>query len=200
MQIFKPVGLILILVSLMAIFGCQKKDEVETKVEAEKPSRVIDVSEVTTVMTVQEINLEERLFTLTYEGMNEIVVEAAEDLTGIEEIKVGDKVKVTYLTSTAMYVTSPDKERPPVSESSVVEVDSKDGKPRKVTVHIVEETSIVEAIDVENRTAVLKGPDGKIRTIDVADEVQNLENVKIGDQVVLQRTVAVAVDISKVEE
>jgi uncharacterized membrane protein (UPF0127 family) len=184
----------------MAIFGCQKKDEVETKAEAEKPSRVIDVSEVTTVMTVEEINLEERLFTLTYEGMNEIVLEAAEDLTGIEEIKVGDKLKVTYLTSTAMYVTSPDKERPPVSESRMVEVDSKDGKPRKVTVHIIEETSIVEAIDVENRTAVLKGPDGKIRTIEVADEVQNLENVKVGDQVVLQRTVAMAVDISKVEE
>ena len=198
MQIFKPVGLILILVALMAIFGCQKKEEVETKVE--KPSRIIDVSEVTTVMTVEEINLEERLFTLTYEGMNEIVLEAADDLTGIEEIKVGDKVKVTYLTSTAVYVTSPDKERPPVSESRIVEVSTKDGKPRKMTVDIIEETSIVEAIDLENRTAVLKGPDGKISKIDVADEVQNLENVKVGDQVVLQHTVAVAVDISKVEE
>ena len=55
MQVFKSVVLILILVSLMAIFGCQKKDEVETKAEAEKPSRVIDVSEVTTVMTVEEM-------------------------------------------------------------------------------------------------------------------------------------------------
>ena len=198
MQIFKSVVLILIIVSLMAIFGCQKKDEVVTKVE--KPSRVIDVSEVTTVMTVEEINLEERLFTLTYEGMNEIVVEAEEDLTGIEEIKVGDKVKVTYLTSTAFYVTSPDKERPPVSESRIVEVTSKDGKPRKMTVDIIEKTSIIEAIDLENRIAVLKGPDGKISKIDVDDEVQNLENVKVGDQVVLQHTVTVAVDISKVEE
>ncbi len=198
MQIFKPVGLILILVLLMAIFGCQKKDEVETK--AEKPSRVIDVSEVTTVMTVKEIDLEERLFTLTYEGMNEIVMEAAEDLTGIEKIKVGDKVKVTYLTSTAVYVTSPDKERPPVSESRIVEVSSKDGKPRKVTVDIIEETSIVEAIDLENRTAVLKRPDGTVETIEVSDEVKNLENVKVGDQVVLQHTETIAVDISKVEE
>ena len=200
MQIFKPMGIILMLVLLLVVFGCQKKDEVEVKPEAEKPSRVLDISEVTTIMTVQEVNLPERLFTLTYEGQNEMVVEAADDLTGIEDIKVGDKVRVTYLKSTAVFVTSPDAERPPVTESRVVQVSSKDGKPRKVTVDIKEETSIVEAIDVENRTATLKGPDGKVSTINVSDEVQNLENVKIGDQVVLQTTESVAVDISKVVE
>ncbi len=200
MQIFKPLGIVLMLVLLLVVFGCQKKDEVEVKPEAEKPSRVIDLSEVTTVMTVSEINLEERLFTLNYEGMNEIVVEAAEDLTGIEKIKVGDKVKVTYLTSTAVYVTSPDKERPPVSESRIVEVDSKDGKPRKVTVDIKETVSTVEAIDAVKRTATLKHADGRIENIEVSDEVKNLENVKVGDQVVTQFTETVAVDITKVEE
>ena len=200
MQIFKPMGIILMLVLLLVVFGCQTKDEVEVKPEAEKPSRVLDISEVTTIMTVQDINLAERLFTLTYEGQNEMVVEAAEDLKGIEDIKVGDKVRVTYLKSTAVFVTSPDAERPPVTESRVVQVSSKDGKPRKVTVDIKEETSIVEAIDVENRTATLKGPDGKVVTINVSDEVKNLENVKVGDQVVLQTTESVAVDITKVVE
>lgn len=200
MQIFKSFVILSILVALLAVFGCQKKDEIETKAEAEKPSRVIDISEVTTEMTVKDINLAERLFTLTYDGMNEIVLEAADDLTGIENIKVGDKVNVTYLTSTAVYVTSPDAERPPITESRVVEVDSKDGKPRKVTVEIVEKTFIVEAIDLENRTATLKHPDGKIETVKVSDELKNLENVKIGDQVVMQYTQSVAVDISKIEE
>ena len=199
MQIFKPVVVVFILIALLSIFGCQTKDEAEVKPEAEKPSRIIDVSEVTTIMTVKEINLEERLFTLTYEGMNEIVVEAAEDLTGIEEIKVGDKVSVTYLASTAMYVQAPDAERPPVVESKIVEVDSKDGKPRKVKVDIIEETFTVEGIDVENRKATLKGPDGKVSTVDVHKDVQNLENVNIGDQVIMQRTESIAVDIKKVE-
>jgi len=120
-------------------------------------------------------------------------------LKGIEEIKVGDKVSVTYLTSTVVYVTSPDAEKPPVTESRIVEVDSKDGKPRKVTVDIIEKTSTVMAIDVANRKATLKGPDGKIQNIDVSDEVENLENVKVGDLVVHQVTETVAVDISKVE-
>jgi hypothetical protein len=86
---------------------------------------------------------------------------------------VGDKVSVTYLSSKAVYVTSPDKDRPPVASSRSVEVDSKDGKPRKFTVDIVEKTSTV---------------------------VENLENVKVGDQLVYQFTEAVAVDITKVEE
>ena len=201
MQIFKPMGIILMLVLLLVVFGCQKKDEVEVMPEAEKPSRVLDISEVTTIMTVQDINLAERLFTLTYDGMNEMVVEAAEDLTGIEEIKVGDKVRVTYLKSQAVYVTAPDEDRPPVSESRVVQVGSKDGKPRKVTVDIVETTEVVESIDLENRVAILKSmKDGSLDTVKVSDELKNLENVKVGDQVVLQSTESVAIDISTVVE
>jgi hypothetical protein len=187
------------LFSLIALFSCEKKEEMKTDTE-EKPSRVIDVSEVTTIMTVKEIDLPTRLFTLDYGDGNVIVVEAAADLEGIETIKVGDKVSVTYIRSKAVYVTSPDMERPAIASSRTVEVDSKDGKPRKLTVDIKEETSIVEAIDYETRMATLRRPDGKVETIEVSDEVRNLENVKVGDQVVLQLTEAIAVDIAKVEE
>jgi hypothetical protein len=183
---------------MISLFGCEKKEEV--KVEAEKPSRVLDLSEITTVMIVKQIDLPLRLFTLDYGDGNEIVVEAAPDLEGIESIKVGDKVSVTYLHSQAVYVTSPDEDRPPVASSRSVEVDSKDGKPRKFTVDITEKTSIVMAIDVENRTATLKDHEGNVKTIQVHPEVTNLENVNIGDQVVYQVTEAVAVDITKVEE
>jgi hypothetical protein len=183
---------------MISLMSCEKKEEM--KVEAEKPSKVMDLTEVTTVMIVKNIDLSTRLFTLDYGDGNEIVVEAAPDLEGIESIKVGDKVSVTYLKSTAVYVTSPDKDRPPVASSRSVEVDSKDGKPRKFTVDIIEKTSTVMAIDAEKRTATLKDHEGKIENIEVADDVQNLENVKVGDQVITQVTEAVAVDITKVEE
>ena len=73
-------------------------------------------------------------------------------------------------------------------------------KPRKFTVDIIEKTSTVEAIDLATRKVTLKDHEGKVQTIEVADDVQNLENVKVGDQVVYQFTEAVAVDITKVEE
>jgi len=185
---------------MISLFGCEKKEEVKMEAETEKPSRVLDLNEVTTTMIVKEIDLPHRLFTLDYGEGNEIVIEAAEDLTGLEKIMVGDKVKVTYVTSTAVYVTSPDSDRPPVASSQSVEVDSKDGKPRKLKVDILEKTSTVLALDLATRTATLKDHEGNIQTIQVDPSVENLENVKVGDQVVYQFTEAVAVDISKVEE
>jgi Cu/Ag efflux protein CusF len=191
---------LVILVLMISLFGCEKKDEAKMEAEAEKPSKVLDLTEVTTVMIVKEIDLPQRLFTMDYGDGNEIVVEAAPDLDGIEKIKVGDKVNITYLSSKAVYVTSPDEDRPPVASSTSVEVDSKDGKPRKFTVDIVEKTSTVEAIDLATRKVTLKDHEGKVHTVEVAADVENLENVKVGDQLVYQFTEAVAVDITKVEE
>ena len=198
MKLFNLSVFVIILLLMISLMSCEKKEEM--KVEVEKPSRVMDLTEVTTVMVVKQLDLSTRLFTLDYGDGNEIVVEAAPDLAGIESIKVGDKVSVTYLKSTAVYVTSPDEDRPPVASSRSVEVDSKDGKPRKFTVDIIEKTSTVLAIDAEKRTATLKDHEGKVQNIEVADDVKNLENVKVGDQVVTQVTEAIAVDISKVEE
>ena len=198
MKLFNLSVFVIILLLMISLMSCEKKEEM--KVEVEKPSRVMDLTEVTTVMVVKQLDLSTRLFTLDYGDGNEIVVEAAPDLAGIESIKVGDKVSVTYLKPTAVYVTSPDEDRPPVASSRSVEVDSKDGKPRKFTVDIIEKTSTVLAIDAEKRTATLKDHEGKVQNIEVADDVKNLENVKVGDQVVTQVTEAIAVDISKVEE
>jgi len=193
---------VLIVVFLASLIACQKKEESKAEksdTETTKPSKVLDLTEVTTVMTVKDIDLPHRLFMLEYDDGNVIAVQAADDLENIDQIKVGDKVEVTYFKSEAVYVTSPDAERPPVTESQTVQVDTKDGKPRKVTVKITERTSTVEAINYQTREVTLKDPDGKVSTITVKPDVKNLENVKVGDQVVLQVTEAVALDIKKVE-
>lgn len=198
MKFLRVLTILSILVLIALPIACEKQEA--PKADAEKPSKVLDLNEVTTVAIVKDIDLPNRLFTLEYSEGNVMVVEAAPDLEGIENIHVGDKVKITYLTSTAVYVQSPDEDRKPVEKYTTIQVDSKDGKPRKLTVEITEKTSTVEAIDVENRKATLKDAQGNVETIDVADDVQNLENVKVGDQVVYQVTQTLAVDIKKVEE
>jgi hypothetical protein len=199
-KIFHLTVLFVALALMISLLSCEKKEEMKTETAEEVPSRLIDLTEVTTEMIVKEVDLSKRLFTLDYGDGNVIVVEAAPDLEGIENIMIGDKVNVTYLSSKAVYVTSPDEERPPVASSRSVEVDSKDGKPRKFTVDIIEQTSTVLAIDVENRKATVKDHEGKVSTVDVHPEFKNLEKVKVGDQVVYQVTEAIAVDIKKVEE
>lgn len=190
-----------ILAILIIAAGCKKEEKAEEKTaQMEKPSRVIDAQEVTTEMIVKEINLPERLFTLTYDGANEIVIQAADDLTGLDKIHVGDKVEVTYVKSLAFYVTPYDSTRPPMTKTTHVMVDSKGEKPKKFMADVTEKVSTIAAIDVANRKATLKDPEGNLKTVDVAPEVQNLENVKVGDQVVFQSTEAFAVDIKKVDQ
>jgi len=198
----KLTHVVLTLVLVASLISCQKKDEGKAEkaaAEAAKPNKVLNLTEVTTVMTVKEIDLPNRLFVLEYDDGNVVALQAADDLENIDKIKVGDKVEVTYFKSEAVYVTAPDAERPPVTESQTVQVDTKDGKPRKVTVKITERTSTVEAINYQTSDVTIKDPDGKVSTITVKPDVKNLENVKVGDQVVLQVTEAVAVDIRKVE-
>lgn len=187
----------LILVFLVSLFSCSKKEESKE----EKPSRVLDLSEVTTEMTVKGINLKDHLFTLDYGDGNEVVFRTMDDVEGLENIHVGDRVNVTYLRSQAVYVTAPDAEdRPAITSNRTVEVDSKEGKPKTLTVKVKEDKYTVEEVDYAKRTAVLKDKDGHLEHIDVSPELKNLENVNVGDIVVMQVTEAVAVDISKVEE
>ena len=200
MRVLTLIKLFMVMTLLLTVFSCKQEEEAKTETTEAKASRVLDVSEVTTMMTVQEIDLPNRLFTLSYDGDNMVVLEAAPDLTGIESIKVGDKVNVTYIKSAVVYVTSPDSTRAAEVQKREVMVDSKDGKPRKLTVDVYEKLSIVEALDLENRMATLKHSDGTVETVKVSDEFENLDKVHVGDHVIYQFSEAVAVDISKVEE
>lgn len=56
-------------------------------------------------------------------------------------------------------------------------------------------TATVEAIDLEARTVTLKGKSGRLTTVNVGEEARNLDQVKIGDRVVLTYREAVAVQL-----
>jgi hypothetical protein len=57
-------------------------------------------------------------------------------------------------------------------------------------------TATVEALDLKAHTATLKGPDGKSVTVKAQDP-KNLENVKVGDEVVITYTEALAISVEK---
>ena len=65
-------------------------------------------------------------------------------------------------------------------------------KSRLITV-----TATVEAVDAANRTVTLKGPDGKVATVKVGDQVKNLDQVKAGDKVVAKYYEALAIRVTK---
>jgi hypothetical protein len=62
----------------------------------------------------------------------------------------------------------------------------------------VEVRATVVELDKAHRTLVLKGPKGKIVTLDVPDTVKNFDEVRVGDQLVLRYAAAVAVKLEPV--
>jgi hypothetical protein len=58
----------------------------------------------------------------------------------------------------------------------------------------------VQDIDYENRTATLKGENGKVFTVKVGEEAKNFKNVKKGDLVTFTREESEALAIHKSDE
>ena len=70
-------------------------------------------------------------------------------------------------------------------------------KPGVVVGDVVVVTATVEAVDKDKRPVTLKGPEGNVRTIKVDPRVKNLRQVKVGDELVIRHTEAVAIAVSK---
>jgi len=68
--------------------------------------------------------------------------------------------------------------------------------PQPATIESTEEVSAtVEAIDVQKRLLSLAGPDGEKVTVEVAPQVRNLPQVKVGDRVVARYYKALAAEL-----
>jgi len=62
---------------------------------------------------------------------------------------------------------------------------------------IIKSTATVEELDVANRRVTLRSADGKLIPMKVTPEVRRLEDVKVGDQVVVSYKESVAWEVKK---
>ena len=165
------------------------------KSTAGKPS-VTKSALVTATATVQAIELKNRLVTLKDEDGNTFEILVGKEARNLPQVKVGDIVEVTYYESVAVNVYKPG-EAPSGAESTSVLARSKPGgKPGGITAKQVTVTATVQSIDKKNQTAVLKGPEGNVVKVNVKNP-KNLENVDVGDEVVITYTRAYAISVEK---
>ena len=83
----------------------------------------------------------------------------------------------------------------PTQGAAVVERAKPGEKPGGVVAGEVTVTATIEAIDKKAQTATLKGPNGRSITVKAQDP-KNLERVKVGDEVVITYTEAVAISVT----
>jgi hypothetical protein len=161
----------------------------------DKPGVVIaDIAVITA--TVEAVDQDKRTVTLKGPKGRTVMLKVGPDAKNFDQIKVGDKVKGKFLDSIALFVRKSGAP-PDAAEMQAVSVAPRGQKPMAMAVDTVEITAKVEKVDYKKRLITLKGPDGQMKTIKVDTRVKKLGAVKVGDEIVLRHTEAIALEVVK---
>jgi len=190
MKTFRMVLPAVMLLGLSSVTIAQQKDSDN----GGTPGRVsVDVIKLTG--TVKAVDLDKK--TVTVEGSSgRVETIDAKEARNLDQVKVGDKVTVTYTQALAVFVRKSD-EPPSTSEKQTVQLAPKGEKPGGVVARTVELTGTIQSVDAQKRMVEVRVPAGDVRTFKVDPRVKNLEQVKKGDQVVLRYTESVALSVVK---
>jgi len=168
------------------------------KADAKKPEGKRERA-VTATATVQAIDLEKRVVTLKGPKGNVFDLKVGPEARNLPQLKVGDEVTVKYYESLAFKVMKAGTAPSGAMVTEATERTKPGEKPGGAVGQRVTITATVEAIDQKTPTVTLKGPEGKSTTIKVKDR-KNLVNVKVGDDVVITYTEAMAISVEKAKK
>jgi Cu/Ag efflux protein CusF len=187
----KRFGSVLVAVCVAGSFSAASLAMAETKAPV---SGTVASAAVQLTATVVEIDHKKREVTLkAADGREEtfVVDEAAKNL---DQVKKGDVLVVTYAEALAYEVKKPGAGSTGITAGAAV---AKPGeKPAGVVARETKVTVTITAIDEKAPTVTFKGPQGNTRTIKVKDPAK-LKDVKVGDQVEITYTQALALTVEK---
>jgi Cu/Ag efflux protein CusF len=133
---------------------------------------------------VMVVNTETRLMTLKDADGVFHVLHVPPEVSRIDEIKIGDKVTITEI-STALIGLAPAAAGTPIAMDSTTDVERESGKkPSGTITETLTLSGKVVGVDKAAGTVTVKGPN-QTRTFDVSDPLL-LDGVKVGDSVVAQ--------------
>jgi hypothetical protein len=161
------------------------------------PSRAESVL-VTVTATVEDIDYNSREVTLKGQMGNEVTFVVDPAVKRFNEIKVGDVVQADYYVAVAAELRKPTAEE---REHPIQVLDAAGKAPPGVSpaaggLHRFKVVTTVEGIDRPTQSITVKGPRGHYFTTRVADP-SRLTKVRIGDNIVVTYTEAVAISLEK---
>ena len=130
---------------------------------------------------------------------NSVTFKASDEVRNLAQVKVGDVVKFAYYESLAVRVLKKDEAFPAAGESAAMARAKPGEKPAGVVGTETSVNATITAIDKKAKTATLKGEDGKSVTVTPL-RPEKLDEVKVGDRLVITYTEAVAVKVEKAEK
>jgi hypothetical protein len=162
----------------------------------DKPGVVL-AEEKETVAKVEGVNYQTRMVTLRGEDGDVVTIKVPDEAQNLDQVQVGDNVEIRYLESTAIFVTEGQGEAPSAQQAEVVELAPKGAPAQGMMAKVTQITATVEAINYEERWVHLRGPKGRLVKVNVPEEAERFPNVRVGDQVVVRHTEAIAMKLQK---
>jgi Cu/Ag efflux protein CusF len=166
---------------------------------AEKPLSVKKEKVVSATATVEAIDLKTRVVTLKGPKGNVFDVTVGEQARNLPQVKVGDQVEVKYYESIALRLVKPGERVAGVQETEALARAKQGEKPGGMVGRQVTLTATITAIDKKKQMVTLKGPEGKTVTVK-AENPENLKKVKVGDEIEVTYTEALAISVEKAKK
>jgi ribosomal 50S subunit-recycling heat shock protein len=165
----------------------------------EKPLSVKKEKVVTATATVEAIDLQKRVVTLKDPKGNVFDVTVGEQARNLPQVKVGDLVEVKYYESLALRLVKPGEGVAGVQETKALTRAKEGEKPGGMAGRQVTLTATITAINKKTHEVTLKGPEGKTVTVK-AEHPGNLKKVKVGDEIEITYTEALAISVEKTKK
>jgi len=160
---------------------------------ADPPGAVVtEVAE--TVVTVTAVDQKARTVTVQRQDGELVTIQVPAESQNLDQVYPGARFLVRYLQSVAVFI-SPTGGEPSADATSSVQMAEKGANPGGVITQVVQVQVRVDAIDYDNRTVVLTGPEGNSFKLAVDERVKRLNEVKVGDIVVVGYTQALAAEM-----
>lgn len=187
-------GLSLLSAATLTFTSCSTTGGDETIVALETPDGVAIVDTIKTSATVTGIDATKRKVTLTLADGKRTTVKCGPEVVNFNQIQINDRLNITLTEELAVFLGT----GAPPSAAGVagVALAPVGAKPGGVMADTVEITARVSAIDIKHRKVTLSLPDGTSKTVK-AGKLVNLSAVRIGDNVTVQHTEALAITVEK---
>jgi Cu/Ag efflux protein CusF len=153
------------------------------------------VGSATVDATVQAIDYKTREVTLKKDNGEVLTLAVGPAAHNFDQVKVGDRVNFQYKEALVVDVQKANGELGHQAEMTL-ERAPKGQKPNGTITGTYTLKALVENIDYSTRHVTLKGPDGDTVTFKVGEQAKRFNEVKKGDQVVVQYTQALGISVT----
>lgn len=160
---------------------------------AQKPVSAAD--SITATFTIEAIDHAARIVTLKDKDGNYDEIVCGPDVQRFDALKVGDKVSFRYHESVVSAIHRPGAAAKPTASSNAAVTRTSGTEPGGTIARQMTAVVTIEAIDVRTPAVTIKTGNGHKMSFKV-ENAKNLEGYKVGDQVEITYTQALAISVT----